>query len=558
MNNDTIKIYFIRHANSLAQERGIFDRADLGISNLGKRQAETLGAFLKTLPEFKDIDLYSSTQQRAMETAEILATYLDSQPKRLDLIREIEYPEKIRGKKRKNKNADAIYKEYKKKWLSGEALENLESFEDFKKRIENFYHLVLSLGKDSVFVSHEFFIKAFMSRVLFGKDFTAEELLSLYGNLSIDNCSVNGFEVLKDRIIIIQRTLKNDTITGLNKNKAGTEENIKVVTVGGGTGQYTLLKGLKEKDFDIKAIVSMADDGGTTGILRDELGVLPPSDLRKCIIALSGAEKDLRDIFAFRFYNKNLKGHTLGNLFISASEKVFKDLDEALLSIKKLFNLKGDVLPVSKGDMRLQVELKDGRVLLGESILDDSKDLRKVGLKKISLKKPARLSKSAKEAILKADYIIVGPGDLYGSILPNFLVSGMKSAVLKSKAKKIFIANLTNKKGQTDYFTVSDYLGEIQEYSGIEFDYILVNSEKIPKKLADKYKRKEGKGALLKCDLLSIKQKYPNLQIVLTELLSRDKFKKEKGDSLSSNRSFLRHDSKKLAEAIDSIIKEGQ
>ncbi len=551
-----MRIYFIRHANSLAQERGIFDRADLGISDLGKRQAESLGSFLKTLPEFKSVDFYGSTQQRAIETAKLLTKYLDSRPKRLDLIREIEYPEKIRGKKRKNKSADAIYKEYKKKWLNGEALENLESFEEFKNRIEEFYNFVLSLDKDSAFVSHEFFIKAFMSRVLFGKNFKAEELLKIYENLSIDNCSVNSFEVLKDRIFIIQSTLKNNTITDLNKSEADTEKKIKVATVGGGTGQYTLLKGLKEKDFDIKAIVSMADDGGTTGILRDELGVLPPSDLRKCIIALSGDEKDLRDIFAFRFYNKNLKGHTLGNLFISASEKVFKDLDEALLSIKKLFNLKGEVLPVSKGDMRLQLELKDGRVLLGESTLDDSKDLRKVGLKKISLKKPARLGKSAKEAILKADYVVVGPGDLYGSILPNFLVNGMKTAMFKSKAKKIFIANLTNKKGQTDYFTVSDYLSEIKKYSGIEFDYILVNSEKIPKKLADKYIRKEGKGAMVTCDISKFKQAFPGLKIIFAELLSRKKYKKEKGDKLSSKRSFLRHDSKKLAEAIERIIKD--
>ena len=543
-----VRIYLVRHAHSLAQERGEFDTKESGLSAIGKNQAQSFSKFIENLPNFKEIDFYSSNYKRAKETASLALEGLGLKYKELEIIHELDYPKVLQRKKRADAEVQKIYEEYKKAWLSGKKFQDAETFTEFKSRVGGFLSFVLSLKNDSVLFTHGLFIKMFITRVLFGKDFSASDFLKIYENVIVDNVSVWTFEIAEGKIYLLNPSVVKNIKT------MGTKRKKQVVTIGGGTGQYTLLKGLKDKDFDIKAIVSMADDGGTTGVLRDELGVLPPTDLRKCIIALSDAEKELRDLFAFRFYNKNLKGHTLGNLFISAAEKVFKDFDKALESIKRLFNLKGDVLPVSYGNMQLVLQLKDGRKLYGESVLDSNKDLRKVGLEKISLKKQVALNKKARQAILDADYIIVGPGDLYGSILPNFLVRGMKSAIQKSKAKKIFVCNLTNKKGQTEGFDVLDYLEKIKEYAGVEFGYVLANSEPIPQELETKYKRKEGKGAIVKCFKAKLKEKFPSTELVFAPLLSNERIKKERGDNLSTQRSFIRHDSKKLANAIEKII----
>jgi len=199
----------------------------------------------------------------------------------------------------------------------------------------------------------------------------------------------------------------------------------KIVTIGGGTGQVPLLSGLRNYPYDITAVVTMADDGGSTGRLRDELGVLPPGDAMKCLVALSDAPDVLRTLMNYRFEDGDLKGHSLGNLLVSGLEKVSGSFSDGMYEAAQILRVRGRVLPASEGDMRLNIVLNDGSVLAGETHLDDHPHVRDIGIKYVELAKPVQAHPDTLEAIAAADYIIIGPGDLYGSIMPNLLVGGL-------------------------------------------------------------------------------------------------------------------------------------
>ncbi len=325
----------------------------------------------------------------------------------------------------------------------------------------------------------------------------------------------------------------------------------KIVTIGGGTGQYVLLRGLKHKNVDICAIVSMADDGGTTGTLRDEMGVLPPTDVRKCLIALSWSTPKIRELFAYRFSNKDLEGHTVGNLIISALEKTTGNFAEAVREAGKIFHIQGTVLPVTDGNMRLHVHLKNGTVLEGEKLLDDNEEVYKYGVDKISLAEAMSANKHALESIKNADMVVIGPGDLYGSIAPNLLVNGIPSALRETKAKIIYVSNLTNKRGQTVGFSANEYVKRINNYIGSDrIDVLLCNNEEPEKDLQKRYEKQEGKGMFVECnDCKSCKY-----EIVHVDLLDHNIPNEEVGDTLAHTRSFIRHDSIKLADAIMSLL----
>lgn len=325
----------------------------------------------------------------------------------------------------------------------------------------------------------------------------------------------------------------------------------KIVTIGGGTGHYTILSGLKEKDLDICAVVSMADDGGAQGTLRDEMGVLPPSDVRKCLIALSWATPQMRELFGFRFSHKDLEGHTVGNLIISALEKITGNFAEAAHEAGKIFNIQGRVLPVTDGDMRMHVVLKNGDVLKGEKMLDDNKDVWEHGVESIALDDSMQANTNAIEAIRDADAVIIGPGDLYGSVAPNLLVEGMPEALHNTKAKLIYVSNLTNKRGQTAGFDTREYAKRINEYIGSDrIDAVLCNSQEPSIELRKKYEEQEGEGMFVACDDCH-DCKY---DVIHADLLATEIPKVQDGDTLAHSRSFIRHDSKKLADAIMSLL----
>jgi len=224
----------------------------------------------------------------------------------------------------------------------------------------------------------------------------------------------------------------------------------KIVVIGGGTGSYTVLKGLKVYPLQISAIVSMFDSGGSTGKLRDNLGVLPPGDLRRCLIALADDDKEniLRDLFSFRFEG-GVGNHSLGNLIITASEKNYGSLSAGIKKIGQLLNMRGKVIPVSLENSHLRAELKDGSIINGENNIDVPTNERSP-INKISLNPSVIINEEAKVAILEADLVVIGPGDLYTSLIPNLLVDGVVEALQKTNARLVYICNLMTKKGETD------------------------------------------------------------------------------------------------------------
>ena len=234
----------------------------------------------------------------------------------------------------------------------------------------------------------------------------------------------------------------------------------KVVTMGGGTGNFVVLSGLKNYPIDLSAVVSMADDGGSTGILRDELGVLPPGDVRQCLIALSDSSRLLRSLMNYRFSNGSLQGHSFGNLFLSALEKVTGSFEKAVEEAGKILSIKGKVIPVTMNQVRLKMLLDNGKLLDGEGEIYVSKEISS-GFKSIYLEPFPKADNHAIDEIMNADLIIFGPGGLYTSLIPMLLVDGIPKALRETKAKKVFIVNLMNKYGQTPHFKVGDYLREI-------------------------------------------------------------------------------------------------
>jgi uncharacterized cofD-like protein len=330
-------------------------------------------------------------------------------------------------------------------------------------------------------------------------------------------------------------------------------KNKNVVTIGGGTGSFMLLSGLKKYPINLSAIVSMADDGGSTGMLRDELGVLPPGDVRQCLVALSDSPENLRELMNYRFDKGRLNGHSFGNLFLSALEKIKSSFSGAVEEASKILNIKGDVIPVSEDDMRLKVILKNGRILEGESQLDHNKKVRSIGVNRIVLKNSVKASQKAIDRIKKADFIIIGPGDHFGSIIPNLLIKGIREAIEKSKAKVIYNCKLTNKKGQNENFDLDDYVESIEKYIGKnKVDFVTYNTKQPPKYLLDKYKRREGNKVIV--DFNEGKRKDRSFKLVKADLLNEKGFKKNRGDNNTLARSFIRHDSEKLGKVLSIII----
>ena len=266
----------------------------------------------------------------------------------------------------------------------------------------------------------------------------------------------------------------------------------KVVTIGGGTGSYMVLRGLKKFPFDITAVVTIFDSGGSAGTLRDEFGILPPGDLRRCLIALSEGKRRavLRDLFNFRFDKKgsSLHGHNFGNLFLLALSEIYGSDREAIKKASILLNLKGRVLPVSLDNSHLHATLEDGTEIVGETNIDVPKHNGDLHIKDLRLVPPARIFKETDAAIREADLVVICPGDIYSSLVPNLLVNGMKEALRACKGKKVAICNSMTKWGETHDYAASDMMRELLKYSGIpKFDYVICNTREISVDVQKKY-----------------------------------------------------------------------
>lgn len=307
----------------------------------------------------------------------------------------------------------------------------------------------------------------------------------------------------------------------------------KIVVIGGGTGTYAVLSGLKDYYLDLTAIVTMSDDGGSTGRLRDEYGVLPPGDLRRCLVALSTSDKVLRDLFEYRFKKGSLDGHSFGNLFLTALKEVLGSDESAIEEASKILKINGRVLPVTLDDVRLFAELDDGTLIQGETNIDIPKHNTNKKIKKVFLKPEATANENAIKRILDADLIVIGPGDLFTSIIPNLLVKGISEAIKKSKAKKIYISNLMTKNGETNDFRVTDFATEIERYLGKDvLDVVLFGKEKFEKKVLREYEKEKA---------YPVKIDYENFKNFKTKFLEKEFY---------SEGELIRHDKIMLAAAI--------
>lgn len=259
---------------------------------------------------------------------------------------------------------------------------------------------------------------------------------------------------------------------------------IKLAAIGGGTGLSILLYGLKKK-FDVSAIVTVGDNGGGSGILREDLNMLPPGDIRNCLLALSEAPDDLRKLLSYRFEDGSLKGQSLGNLIIAGMVKSEGSFENGIQVVSNVLNLKGKVYPVTIDNMDLCAVLSDGVQVRGESEIAIFALKRKAGIKELSLINHVNISEHAKEAISSADVVTLGPGSLYTSVICNLLVDGVREA-LKDK-KIVYIANVMTQPEETNGYTLYHHVEEVERYLGREIDFVLANDVLPKRELIEKY-----------------------------------------------------------------------
>jgi uncharacterized cofD-like protein len=313
----------------------------------------------------------------------------------------------------------------------------------------------------------------------------------------------------------------------------------KVVVIGGGSGSYTVLRGLKSYPLDITAVVTMFDSGGSSGKLRTEFGILPPGDVRRCLLALSTGENEelFQQLFSFRFQeDSSLQGHNFGNLFLMALSQMLGGAG-AIRRASDLLKINGKVLPVSLDRADVCVELEDGQNIIGETNIDIPKHNGDLQIKRAYLVPQARIHEEVFEEIIMADYIVIGPGDLYTSLIPNLLVGGMSDALKASRAKKIVTLNLMTKWGETNNFTARTFLEEILRYSELSsVDYVIANTKSIPASYLAQYAREK---------------KYP---MALDIESGSDIAHSVITADVSHENDHLRHDSTVLGKIIDDII----
>lgn len=310
----------------------------------------------------------------------------------------------------------------------------------------------------------------------------------------------------------------------------------KVVCIGGGTGTYTALSGLKECVEELAVVVSIADDGGSSGILRDEFGILPPGDVRRALLALSDdhQSKLLRQLFSFRFdRGRGLNGHSFGNLLLTVLTQITGREDKAIEAAAELLKIRGRVLPVSLESTRLCARLEDGTIIKGETNIDIRRVRPELRIIDAYLDPPVNVFPPAAEAIFNADVVVIGPGDLYTSVIPNLLVEGISKALRESKAKRIYVCNLMTKRGETDDFKASDFIREVLKYLGGKFiDVVVVSKSRAPRELLERY-REEG-AFPVEIDISECQKLAPKIVV----------------ESLAAPKMLLRHDPRKLAKVI--------
>jgi uncharacterized cofD-like protein len=311
----------------------------------------------------------------------------------------------------------------------------------------------------------------------------------------------------------------------------------RIVVIGGGTGLSVMLRGLKQKPLDITAIVTVADDGGSSGILREELQIPPPGDIRNVLTALADTEPLLAEVLKYRFNSgTGLAGHSLGNLILAAMTDITGDFVTGITELSRIFAVRGRVLPAANQSIVLKAEMEDGSIVIGESTIPKSG----LAIRKVFLE-PADVEAlpEAVQALREADAILIGPGSLYTSILPNLIVPKLAEAIIQSDAVKLFVCNVMTQPGETDNYSVSDHLGAIHAHIGHNlFDYVIVNDGEIPPQVQSLYAEKGSTAVHL--DLEEVTRR--GYKVI--------------ADTLVLFRTYLRHDAAKLSDHIYHLVED--
>ncbi len=307
----------------------------------------------------------------------------------------------------------------------------------------------------------------------------------------------------------------------------------RIVAVGGGTGLSMLLSGVKNITNNLTAVVTVGDDGGSSGRLREEMGILPPGDIRHCITALADDEDLVNKLFKYRFKTgEGLEGHSFGNLFITALCSITGDMVSAVRASSNVLSIRGRVLPATLDDMKLVAELEDGRIIHGESTIPEAHGkIKRLFTEPVNCKALPDVI----EAIRNAELIILGPGSLYTSVIPNLLIKEISEEIAKSKAKKIYVCNIMTQPGETDNYKVSDHLKALIQHAGSDkiVDAVLVN-DYLPEKLADKYQKSDSYP--VKLDIAEVKKM--GIKVFAKKLIE------------DSKEGLVRHSSNRVARAV--------
>ena len=312
---------------------------------------------------------------------------------------------------------------------------------------------------------------------------------------------------------------------------------INITTIGGGTGTFNVLSGLaKNQTLNLAAIVTAADSGGSTGELRDEFGILPPGDVRRAIVALAEDSDVVRRLFEYRFKEgRRIAGHTIGNLLLTALSDITGDFERGIEELCTMFDVRGKVIPVTLDNVHLGVTLENGERIVGEGEIDVPKHDASVPIRDAFLIGGGGLNPRAREAILNSDLVIVGPGDLYTSLIPNLLCTGMREALHETAASIIYVCSIMTKHGETNGFCVEDFVRVLEQYVGPGcLDYVLVNSGELRPDLLQKYEL-EGKSPV------RLKTRESLIERGL-KIVERD---------FTSDTDYIRHDPHKLARAVE-------
>lgn len=341
--------------------------------------------------------------------------------------------------------------------------------------------------------------------------------------------------IIRSVIAVILPSNSSDRLVDLIYEKRKLGKGPAVTVVGGGHGLSVLLRGIKEATSNVTAVVTVADDGGSSGRLREDLGIIPPGDLRNCLIALADTEPLMEKLFQYRFGGKSeLSGHSFGNLFIAAMTEVTGDVETALKQSSKVLAVKGRVLPASKESVRLDAIMEDGSVVCGESKIP----LAKKKIHRVKLfPEHVEAVQSALDAIRDTSAIVLGPGSLYTSIMPNLLVEGIGDAICRSKAVKIYICNVMTQPGETDGYTASMHVKAIMDHAGRNaIDYVIVNDTPVSAELQAKY----AEGGAYPVEIDEKELKALGVGVIRADLVTG-------GDA-------LHHDPQKLADAVMRVI----